>query len=81
MIEEANAYLAKMDDGKMIRYLNINDKFMDKEGTLRNDVMQDAVHLNRNGYVIWGENVAPTVDRLMKQSGLKARRGTLGKKR
>jgi lysophospholipase L1-like esterase len=38
----------------MVRYLDINAKFMDKDGKLRNDVMQDGVHLNRNGYAIWG---------------------------
>jgi lysophospholipase L1-like esterase len=62
----ANTYLAKMDDGKMVRYLDINAKFMDKDGKLRNDVMQDGVHLNRNGYAIWGENIAKTLDKMMK---------------
>ena len=61
----ANTYLAKMDDGKMVRYLDINAKFMDQDGKLRNDVMQDGVHLNRNGYVIWGENITTTLDKMM----------------
>jgi lysophospholipase L1-like esterase len=61
----ANTYLAKMDDGKMVWYLDINAKFMDQDGKLRNDVMQDGVHLNRNGYVIWGENITTTLDKMM----------------
>ncbi|MBT4223985.1 MAG: GDSL family lipase, partial [Opitutae bacterium] len=62
----ANTYLAKMDDGKMVRYLDINAKFMNQDGKLRNDVMRDEVHLNRNGYIIWGENIAQTLDKMMK---------------
>ena len=62
----ANPYLAKMDDGKMVRYLDINAKFMNQDGKLRNDVMRDEVHLNRNGYIIWGENIAQTLDKMMK---------------
>jgi len=65
---EANRYLAKMDDGKMVRYLDFNAKFMDASGKLRNDVMRDGVHLNRNGYVIWADNIAAEVDKLMAPS-------------
>ena len=65
-IRKVNTYLAKMDDGKMIRFLDINARFLDRDGKLRNDVMKDAVHLNRNGYVIWGENMAPALMRMMK---------------
>jgi lysophospholipase L1-like esterase len=28
--------------------------------------MRDGVHLNRKGYIIWGENIAQTVDKMMK---------------
>lgn len=65
-IPRVNAYLAKMGDGKMIRFLDINSKFMGKDGELRNDVMKDAVHLNRNGYVIWGESIAPLLREMLK---------------
>ena len=33
-VRAVNDYLAKMDDGKTIRYLNINSRFMDKGGKL-----------------------------------------------
>ena len=65
-VHAVNDYLAKMDDGKTIRYLNINSRFMDKEGKLRSDLFRDTVHLNRNGYVIWGERTREAVDALMK---------------
>jgi lysophospholipase L1-like esterase len=65
-IPQVNAYLAKMDDGKMIRFLNINANFMDKDGKLRNELMKDDVHLSRNGYVIWGQSMAPLLDQMLK---------------
>lgn len=65
-VREVNDYLAKMDDGKMIRYFNINARFLGKDGKLRQDLFRDAVHLSRKGYVIWGENTRAAVKALMK---------------
>ncbi len=65
-VRKVNDYLAKMDDGKIIRYLNINARFMGKDGKLRHDLFRDAVHLSRNGYVIWGESTRAAVKALMK---------------
>jgi lysophospholipase L1-like esterase len=65
-IPKVNAYLAKMDDGKMVRFLDINAKLMGADGQVRKDVMKDAVHLNRNGYVIWRDNIAPVLTKMMK---------------
>ena len=61
-----NDYLEKMDDGKTIRYLNINDRFLGKDGKLRQDLFRDAVHLSRKGYVLWGESTTAAVKALMK---------------
>jgi lysophospholipase L1-like esterase len=65
-IRQINDYLAKMDDGKIIRFLNINAQFVAKDGKLRHDLFRDAVHLNRNGYIIWAESIKATVEALMK---------------
>ena len=65
--EEANRILAGLDSKKSIRYFNgVGPKFMDNDGKLRNDVLTDGVHLTRNGYVIWGETIAPVVAEMMK---------------
>ena len=39
---------------------------LDKDGKLRQDLFRDAVHLSRNGYVVWGENTRAAVKALMK---------------
>jgi len=62
----ANKLLAGMDDGKMIHYLNINAKFFDKDGKVRNELLQDEVHLTRAGFVVWAEGIAPALAEMMK---------------
>jgi lysophospholipase L1-like esterase len=66
VITEANTYLAKMDDGKWIHYLDINKNFYREDGTLRDDMLADGTHLTRLGYAMWGATTAPVVAKMMK---------------
>ncbi len=63
---EVNKYLAKMDDGKMVRYLDLNAKFFNKDGAVRQELLRDEVHITRAGYVLWAEGIAPVLDEMMK---------------
>ena len=65
-IAAINPQIAKLDDGKTVRFLDIGEKFLSADGTLPKDVMPDALHPNANGYKIWVESVQPTLDELMK---------------
>lgn len=65
-LKEINASLAKLDDGKMITYLDIGPKFLETDGTLSKDIMPDLLHPNEKGYQIWADAMNPTLDRLMK---------------
>src|SRR4029077_7431864 len=56
-VNATNELIAKFDDGKMIKYLNINDKFLDKDGNLSKDIMPDLLHPNVAGYQIWADAV------------------------
>ncbi len=64
--EQTNALLAKMDDGKTIKYLSINDKFLQQDGTLPKDIMPDLLHPNAKGYEIWAEAIIATVTEMLK---------------
>jgi lysophospholipase L1-like esterase len=64
-IDAVNAELAKLDDGKTVRYLNINEKFL-VDGKIPNDVMPDQLHPNAKGYRIWAEAMQPLLDEMMK---------------
>jgi lysophospholipase L1-like esterase len=60
-IKDINAEIAKLDDGKWIKYLDIGDKFLDSEGNLPKDIMPDALHPNAKGYQIWADAMDPTL--------------------
>jgi len=61
----ASEIASKIADGKMIHYMNINDKFLAADGTLSREIMKDLVHPSKNGYGIWAEAVEPKIAELM----------------
>ena len=63
-IHAVNAKLAKLDDGKMIRYLDIGDKFL-VDGKIPDDVMPDQLHPNAKGYEIWAKAMQPTLEAML----------------
>jgi lysophospholipase L1-like esterase len=64
-IKEVNAALAKLDDGKRVRYLDIGDKFM-VDGKLPGEIMPDALHLSPKGYTIWADATQSLLEEMMK---------------
>jgi beta-glucosidase len=65
-LKSVNAALAKLDDGKKTRYLEIWDPFLQPDGTLGKDIMPDALHPNAKGYQIWADAMQPLLDEMMK---------------
>jgi|GEM_PF-543504 len=64
-IQDINALIAKLDDGKWIRFLNISGRLLDEDGNLTADVSPDGVHLTEKGYGIWAEAILPVVREMM----------------
>jgi lysophospholipase L1-like esterase len=59
-INRVNENLAKMADGKHIRYVNINDKLADPEGKLYEGMMNnDKLHPALKGYQVWADALKP----------------------
>lgn len=52
-VNEINAQIVKLDDGKNVRYLDIGPKFLQPDGTMSKDVMPDFLHPGEKGYEIW----------------------------
>lgn len=64
--ERLNALIAKFDDGKTVKYLDITGKFLAADGTLIPGAYQkDDLHLDHKGYEIFAEAITPTITELM----------------
>jgi len=66
-IKEVNTSIAKLDDGKNVKYLDIGDKFLEPDGSLSKDIMPDYLHLSKKGYQIWADAVGPTLEDMLKK--------------
>jgi lysophospholipase L1-like esterase len=64
-INRINLNLAKLADGKKVRYLNINDKLADQEGKLRDGMSPDRLHLSMKGYQVWADALKPVFAELL----------------
>jgi lysophospholipase L1-like esterase len=60
-IAKINAGLAKMADGKTIRYLDINNKLADTDGRLYKGMLsdRDKLHPQLKGYQVWADALKP----------------------
>jgi lysophospholipase L1-like esterase len=61
-----NTALAKLDDGKTVKFLDIGSNFLEADGTLPRSIMPDLLHPNAKGYQIWADAMNPTLDEMLK---------------
>jgi len=61
--EKANAIIKAIPDGKQVIWLDFNKDFLQPDGTLTKEVMDDLLHPNAHGYDIWWKAMKPVVDR------------------
>ncbi len=65
-IVKINASLAKLADGKTVRFLNVNDKLADKDGKLYDGMMNaDKLHPTLKGYQVWADGLKPILRDLL----------------
>ena len=64
-IDRINANLAKLADGKSVRYLTINDRLADPSGKLFDDLTVDQLHLSVKGYQVWADALTPVFTELL----------------
>jgi len=59
-IDKINANLARLADGRKIRYLNVNDRLADSDGKLHDGMMNaDKLHPTAQAYQIWADALKP----------------------
>jgi lysophospholipase L1-like esterase len=65
-IDKINANLAKLADGKSVRYLNVNDKLAGPDGKLFDGMMNnDKLHPALKGYQVWADALKPLFTELL----------------
>ena len=66
-IDRINAGLARLADGRTVRYLNVNDKLADNDGRLLQGVMneRDKLHPTLEGYQVWADGLKPILLELL----------------
>jgi lysophospholipase L1-like esterase len=64
-INKVNDNLSKLADGKKIRFLNINDKLADANGTLFEGMTMDKLHPSLKGYQVWADALKPIFQELL----------------
>ena len=64
-VNEINAGLPKLADGKRVILLDINEKFLDDNGVLPKSIMPDSLHPRAEGYGIWVEAMEPSIKKMM----------------
>lgn len=64
-ITRLNAELARLADGKAIRFLNVNARLADASGRLFDGMMGDKLHPTLKGYEVWAAALKPIFTELL----------------
>jgi lysophospholipase L1-like esterase len=65
-VAKANENLARLADGKSIRYLNINGSLADQDGVLLDGMMNaDKLHPDLKAYQVWADALKPIFTELL----------------
>jgi cephalosporin-C deacetylase len=59
IISAANSEIAKLADGKAVRYVNINEQLAFADNTLRPGMMHDGLHFTVQAYQVWADALKP----------------------
>lgn len=65
-IHQVNQRIAKLDDGKMVTFLDINHVFLGPDAQVPKDIMPDFLHPNEHGYQLWADAMEPTLAKMLK---------------
>ncbi len=65
-IRAVNTEIAALEDGNLVRFLDIGPKFMTGDGAITKTIMPDQLHLSPAGYQIWAEAMTPLLSEMLK---------------
>ena len=66
-IDAINDNIARFADGKVVRFLNVNDKLAEKDGRVFDGMMnaRDKLHPTLKGYQVWADGLKPILRELL----------------
>jgi lysophospholipase L1-like esterase len=64
-IDRINANLARLADGKTVRFLSVNNKLADANGRLFEGMTVDRLHPSLKGYQVWADGLTPILTELL----------------
>jgi hypothetical protein len=64
-INRINASLARLADGKAIRFVNVNDRLAAPDGTPFGGMLVDKLHPALPGYQVWADALKPIFTELL----------------
>ena len=64
-VAEVNARIAKLDDGKTVRFLDLGPKLLTNDGVLPKEISPDYLHLSEQGFEAWAEGMEPLLAAMM----------------
>jgi lysophospholipase L1-like esterase len=64
-INAINAGIARLADGKKVRFLNVNAQLADADGKLFAGMMGDQLHPTLKGYQVWADGLKPILTELL----------------
>jgi lysophospholipase L1-like esterase len=64
-IKTVNDQIAKLDNRKTVRFLDIGPKLSNPDGSLSKEIMPDFLHLSEKGYQIWADAMGPLLQEMM----------------
>ncbi|MBA3707344.1 MAG: GDSL family lipase [Planctomycetes bacterium] len=67
-ITAINAEIAKFADKDKVVYIDIGDKFLQPDGTISKEVMEDFLHLTAKGFDIWATELEKPLRALLKDA-------------
>jgi lysophospholipase L1-like esterase len=64
-LERVNRIVRELDDGELVRFLDLGPRFLLPDGSISKEVMPDFLHLSATGYEIWASAIEPAVHEMM----------------
>lgn len=65
-VQQTNRILAEYDYPEdEVVFMDLQDRFMNADGTLKADLYTDGTHLTTEGYKVWADAIQPEIDRLI----------------